>query len=199
MSGEIHEEPGRRARKKRAVFESLYQAGLTLFCAHGYDAVSVSQICAEAGVAKGTFFNHFPTKEHLLFEWYGRATEEADGFDPPSGRLGDRLAAACAATLAPVLGEPELWRAKLRLSALHLELRAVEHAADARARARFEALMRSAKADREVRGEVDPDEAAALFLAVLTGTVREWVNAEGAFEIDRVIEARARGFVKLLA
>ncbi len=31
----------------------------------GYSATSVDQLCAEAGVTKGAFFHHFPTKEAL--------------------------------------------------------------------------------------------------------------------------------------
>ncbi|MGJ3233228.1 MAG: TetR/AcrR family transcriptional regulator [Oceanicaulis sp.] len=199
MSDPSPSEPGRRERKKRAVFERLYETALALFDAQGYEAVSVAQICAEAGVAKGTFFNHFPTKEHLLFEWYARATAQADGFDPPPGPLADRLVAACAATLTPVLDRSALWRAKLRLAALHPELRAAEHAADARARAAFQALIQSAQAAGEVRAAIDAEDAAGLFLAQLTGTVREWVNAEGAFDITRTIERRARAFADLLA
>ena len=192
---------GRRERKKRDVFERLYEAALARFEADGYEQTSVAAICAEAGVAKGTFFNHFPTKEHLLFEWYARLTAEAEAEtgELAQGPLGDRLAAASASTLTRVLAQPELWRAKLRLAALHAELRAVEHDADARARAGFVALIGAAQADGEVRAEIDAEEAAGLFLALLTGTVREWVNAEGAFDINAMIERRARAFAALLA
>ncbi|XBQ15142.1 MAG: TetR/AcrR family transcriptional regulator [Oceanicaulis sp.] len=192
-------EEGLRERKKRAVRERLYEAAIQRFEAEGYDAVSVASICAAAGVAKGTFFNHFPTKEHLLFKWYERATDEGAAHTPPPGPLADRLVSACKATLSPVISRPGLWRAKLRLAALHPELRAAEHAADARARAAFERLITEAQARGEVRAGVDPGEAAGLFLAQLTGTVREWVNAEGAFDIAGTIDARARAFAALLA
>jgi AcrR family transcriptional regulator len=42
------------------------------FRAHGYDGLSVSRITRDAGVAKGTFFNHFPSKEHVLAEAFHR-------------------------------------------------------------------------------------------------------------------------------
>ena len=65
---------GLRERKKEALRESLYRTALKLFRTDSFDTVPVSAICKAAGVAKGTFFNHFPTKDHLLLEWYSRMT-----------------------------------------------------------------------------------------------------------------------------
>jgi AcrR family transcriptional regulator len=48
----------------------LYEGALTRFRDQGYDATSVSELTRAAGVAKGTFFNHFPTKEHILASWF---------------------------------------------------------------------------------------------------------------------------------
>jgi AcrR family transcriptional regulator len=46
----------------------LFTAGAELFATHGYHATSVEQIARRAGVAKGTFFLHFPTKDALVTE-----------------------------------------------------------------------------------------------------------------------------------
>ena len=42
---------GKRESKKRAVRKALYEAGIGLIERDGYDAVSVDQIVAAAGVA----------------------------------------------------------------------------------------------------------------------------------------------------
>ncbi|TDG22194.1 TetR/AcrR family transcriptional regulator [Paraburkholderia silviterrae] len=39
---------------------------LALFCQFGYEAVTMEQIAAKAGVARGTLYNHFPVKEAAL-------------------------------------------------------------------------------------------------------------------------------------
>jgi AcrR family transcriptional regulator len=38
------------------------------FAARGVESVKVDEICAAADIAQKTFFNHFPTKQHLLRE-----------------------------------------------------------------------------------------------------------------------------------
>ena len=63
---------GKRDTKKREVFEALYAAAIALFEEKGYDTVTVAEITRAAGVAKGTFFNHFPSKADILAEWYRR-------------------------------------------------------------------------------------------------------------------------------
>ncbi len=60
---------GRRARKRAHMRDLLVGTAARLFEAHGYDAVTMEQVAAEADVAKRTLYNHFPTKEALLARW----------------------------------------------------------------------------------------------------------------------------------
>lgn len=46
----------------------LQEVALRLFTAHGFDAVTVEQVAAAAGVSHMTFFRHFPTKEAVLLD-----------------------------------------------------------------------------------------------------------------------------------
>ena len=57
---------GLRERKKQATAERLYRTALDLFSERGYDATTVEEIAQAADVAKGTFFNYFPTKDTVL-------------------------------------------------------------------------------------------------------------------------------------
>jgi AcrR family transcriptional regulator len=59
------------------LYESLFQTAISQVREHGYDAASVSHITRQLGVAKGTFFNYFPTKDHVLSEVFHRLTEDA--------------------------------------------------------------------------------------------------------------------------
>jgi len=59
-----------RSEKTRA---AIMAASADLFSQGGYDVTSVMQICHKAGVSKGAFYHHFPSKQDLflaiLEEW----------------------------------------------------------------------------------------------------------------------------------
>jgi len=56
----------------------LLDAALTVFRTRGYTATRVEDVCAEAGVTKGSFFHHFKTKEELAVAAAERFSEHAD-------------------------------------------------------------------------------------------------------------------------
>lgn len=58
----------RRERRKLEVHTRILEAGVELFDARGVAATKVTDICERADVANKTFFNHFPSKRHLLLE-----------------------------------------------------------------------------------------------------------------------------------
>ena len=62
----VHNNLPLRELKKREKRERLLNASLRLFREKGYEQTKVSDITRAAGVAKGTFFNYFPTKERVL-------------------------------------------------------------------------------------------------------------------------------------
>ena len=51
---------------------------MALFDQFGYEATSVRQITEKAQVAKGTFFNYFPSKDHILLAWYQEIHDPRD-------------------------------------------------------------------------------------------------------------------------
>lgn len=57
---------GRRERRRTEIRERLFRAALHLFAERGYQETTVEDITEAADVGKGTFFNYFPTKEHVL-------------------------------------------------------------------------------------------------------------------------------------
>lgn len=64
-----------RDLQRQETFSRVYEAALEEFRREGVDQARVSDICARAGVAKGTFFFHFPTKDHVLLERQRRISE----------------------------------------------------------------------------------------------------------------------------
>ncbi len=58
--------PGARGIKRQQTYQRIFEASIDEFCRVGVDEARVDQICKHVGVAKGTFFFHFPTKDHVL-------------------------------------------------------------------------------------------------------------------------------------
>ncbi len=58
----------RRERRKLEVRTRILEAGVSLFEERGIQTTKVVEICERADVAHKTFFNHFPSKQHLLRE-----------------------------------------------------------------------------------------------------------------------------------
>lgn len=71
----VAEKLSAREAKRLQTRERLMGAAISEFKRTGMAAADVAAIVSAAGVAHGTFFFHFPTKEHVLFELESR--EEA--------------------------------------------------------------------------------------------------------------------------
>lgn len=54
--------------KRRNTRELLVEEGVTAFLARGYEGVGIQQILAGVGVPKGSFYNHFASKEDFARE-----------------------------------------------------------------------------------------------------------------------------------
>src|ERR1700704_4093683 len=58
--------PDRRQRRSAELRERLFRAALELFGEKGFAETTVEDITDAADVGKGTFFNYFPSKDHIL-------------------------------------------------------------------------------------------------------------------------------------
>lgn len=68
--------PGRRERRRVATLDHVARTAARLFKTHGYEATTMEQIAAAADLAKGTLYNHFPTKEAVLAHWMHQTLAE---------------------------------------------------------------------------------------------------------------------------
>lgn len=52
--------------KSKETKERIFQAAKNILQRSGYEALSIKNICEEAGVSNGSFYHHFKTKDDLL-------------------------------------------------------------------------------------------------------------------------------------
>lgn len=68
----------------------IFSAAKSILQRKGYDALSIKNICEEAGVSNGSFYHHFKTKDDLLSYYI----EEQPTIDPDCLELPENAAEA---------------------------------------------------------------------------------------------------------
>ena len=68
---------GRRAQSKQEIRERIVQAALTLFQTKGFDATTTRAIARKAGIAEGTVFNYFKTKDDIALYFFEQEVDQA--------------------------------------------------------------------------------------------------------------------------
>lgn len=90
---------------------ALLQAALELFAAQGFDGTATTQIAKQAGVASGTLFFHFKSKEELIHELYrevrGRIEVELREPVGAASSLRERLLCSLEKLLLFLLNNPQ--------------------------------------------------------------------------------------------
>ncbi len=180
--------PGLRARKKAQTRQVIQAQALRLFLAKGYDATTVEEIAAAAGVSHMTFFRHFLTKESVV---------DTDDYDPMIAALiagrpsaEDPLTAIHQAVLeglGAILPEGRdvlLTRTRLVLATPALRARLWENQY-ATVRLFTGALM--------TRHATDPPDLgvrvlAAAALATVTTALITWVDGDGAENLPELVD-----------
>lgn len=186
---------GVREAKKQAVREALYDAALSLFRSKGYELTTAAEIAAAAGVAKGTLFNHFPTKADIIAAWYRRELIprlSEPGAMPGNAPPSQALSALTLRILDLSRNDPELWQAQIREAPSSPAIQDAERAAEAGIRESAAGLIKAA-------GKVPAEavELADLYVSLVTGTVREWVVTGQGFDLDRRLSERTERLCKL--
>jgi AcrR family transcriptional regulator len=187
---------GKRELAKSERRERLYEAALILFRTQGYETTTVDQICRRAGLAKGTFFNYFPTKDAVL-RYMG--TREI-------GRLGSVLSAGAQAhsplgklkrlmgTLAASLeNDRDLVCLVFRKGISVADLLAGD-AGGFSVQPMASLLLRQAQRAGEVNPELDPDMLASALDALYLQQLVRWCESETPYPLAD----RLTGIVDLL-
>ncbi|MFD7876283.1 TetR family transcriptional regulator [Streptomyces sp. NPDC059766] len=68
---------GLRERKRQRMYQDVSDTAVGLFLERGFDAVSVAEVAAAAGISKPTLFRYFPTKEDLVLHRFADHEDEA--------------------------------------------------------------------------------------------------------------------------
>ena len=182
----------RRERNKQLLRQRLRERALHLFRSHGYEATSVQQIADAADTAKATFFNYYPTKEHLLAEFHMTSVREilASHAQMSFSDTRQSLLALTRAAMRWPEREPELTAAIVRNLWGSPVLADSDRALGEIFTDTLRNILRSGVARRELARDLDMNVAIALIMSVLNGSVLDWVMEGQAFNLSAAATKR---------
>jgi AcrR family transcriptional regulator len=173
----------RRERHRVEMRERIFRAALQLFAQRGYLETTVEDITEAADVGKGTFFNYFPTKEHVL-ERYGEERVEAVARALEKARTGDESVLAVLKELATDLAgqsseSPELLRSVFAANVACEQVRVQLQNRIQRARHLLSEIIVLGQERGEIRRDLAASELARLVRLIFMGVTMAWaVNPE---------------------
>jgi AcrR family transcriptional regulator len=162
--------PGVRERQRAATRERLFAAAIAELRRRGVAGARVAEIARAAGVSRPSFYAHFPTLDHVLFELAWRLAAQVARRIEPAGGLRealDRLADALIEVERDA-GGPLLFRELVGIFARRPALPGIDRAEIPLLPALLRRFER-ARAVGELRAGMQADRAARLCLAGVFG------------------------------
>jgi len=168
----------RRERHSRELRQRLFRAALDLFAKQGFAETTVEDITNAADVGKGTFFNYFPSKDHILLAFaemqLGKlrvAVEEARRTSVPMPQFMRSLAALM--TQEP-MRNPAIIRVLLQAFLSNSQVREAMLDLQARVLAFHTEMIQLGQERGEIRGDLPAADIALVFRQTIFGTLLIW-------------------------
>ena len=185
-----------RTRQRLETRDRLFEAALAEFRRVGVAAAEIERIVRAAGVARGTFYLHFPTKDHVLIELLRRkqavlARRLATGRDAAPRRFLRRLVDLMAEDATRE--ERVLWHELFAVIARHAGEMRTEGSALVEALTRH---LAAAQRRAAVRRDVAAFDLVAVFLPGVYGLLQMKLDdppAEVRTALHRVVDIFVRG------
>ncbi|MGY1822571.1 TetR/AcrR family transcriptional regulator [Geodermatophilus sp. SYSU D00079] len=173
-----------RTRRRQATHRRIYTTAMRLFAEHGYDAVTVGQIAASAKVSVPTFYDHFPSKEHIVLPMPDvREVEQALGAQDQGLPLAQRMRQGILGWLGSIQGPDrdemlERWRIVVTTPGLQTRAATFE-------RATAEMVLDVVEPDDR---SIVPGIVVTASLSAYTQILVRWAEGEGKVPLEDVAE-----------
>ena len=185
------------ANTKRSVKDRIVDTASELFYRQGYRATGINQIIAESGVAKASFYDHFPSKEDLLYV-YACKTSDFEMSEVRSEIMAYKTARerffgplhiltpwfessdyrGCPFQLLVGEAPPEATR-----------VREVTRAHREKTRNLFQELIRDLLIEEPSRGPLDVDGLADMYVVLFEGAIATAVAYRDPWPVERAVQA----------
>lgn len=180
--------------------DALVAAAFQLFLERGYEATTIDDIVALAGVGRRSFFRYFPSKEDVVFPDHERALTEMTEFLDASADADEPVSKACDAArlvLNMYAENPTFSVQRYRLTKQVPGLRAYELSVVwryERALAEYLGARFAGRPDGKLRADVT----AAAVVAAHNNGLRSWLRSGGTDDafaaVDHALDYVRRGW-----
>lgn len=182
--------------------QRIIDCALKLFAEKGYKNVTVDEIIEKANSSKGAFYNHFPSKDLLIYEiikfkdaMYVEWSKEMNALDSAAAKLklfSHNLFSMNSTTpdLSPMLLTMEINNPQI--SDLFLDK-------DRYIFKLLNPIFEEGKSSGEIKSRLSTDELTRYFLTITTGVLSQWCIHKCSFDIvsfgDPLVEIFINGLV----
>ncbi|MFF7438650.1 TetR family transcriptional regulator [Streptomyces sp. NPDC008122] len=185
----------RAAAQRLKMRRELAAAAMELFATKGYEATTVDEIAATAGVARRTFFRHFRSKEEAIFPDHDDTLVRAEAVlnaAPPHEHPLDTVCRGIKEVMKMYAGSPAVSVERYRLTREVPTLREREIASVARYERLFTRYLLGHFDERDHHdGNDDPLLAEVAASAVVTAhnhVLRRWLRAGGQGDVEAQLD-----------
>lgn len=185
----------RAAAQRLKMRRELATAAMELFASKGYEATTVDEIAARAGVARRTFFRHFRSKEEAIFPDHDDTLVRAEAVlnaAPPHEHPLDTVCRGIKEVMKMYAGSPAVSVERYRLTREVPTLREREIASVARYERLFTRYLLGHFDERDHHdGNDDPLLAEVAASAVVTAhnhVLRRWLRAGGRGDVEAQLD-----------
>jgi AcrR family transcriptional regulator len=182
--------PDRRQRRSAEIREKLFRAALKIFGEKGFAHTTVEDITNAADVGKGTFFNYFPSKDHILIAFsemqLGKLQATVESFRHSTVPMTEFFREMSVRMTAEPGRAPDVVRAILQANLSSSSVRQVMQETHQRAHALLTQLVQAGQERGEFRRDLPASELAQVFRQTVFGTLLLWSVYGDASLPDRI-------------
>jgi AcrR family transcriptional regulator len=169
---------GRRQRRSAETRDRLFSAALDLFASKGFLETTVEDITEAADVGKGTFFNYFPSKDHILLAFgemqLGKLEAAVEMARQTSEPMTVFLESLVARMTQEPMRNPAVIRAILQAYLSTTSVRAAMMDMQRRVLGFHTQMFQIGQERGEIRSDLPASEVAQVFRQTIFGTLLIW-------------------------
>jgi AcrR family transcriptional regulator len=170
--------PDRRQRRSAETRERLFRAALETFAQKGFAETTVEDITNAADVGKGTFFNYFPSKDHILLAFGEMQLAKLEAAIEVARRTNEPLPQFLRSLGTRMTQEPArnpgIIRALLQAYLSTTPVRAAMIDLQKRVHALHTQIVELGQQRGEIRNDLPASEIAHVFRQTIFGTLLVW-------------------------